>query len=123
MSRMRQKRIYPMTKKEVKKLDTLVSRIVRDRPGPCRWCGIDGEKVVFQAHHSPAKRGYRGTRWEPDNLHKVCKGCNYRAESDNLWNEQMTIRAIGEKRIAELKLMAQAVKGVDDYELVKLVWR
>ncbi len=111
-----------MTKKEVKKLDTLVSRIVRDRPGPCRWCGIDGEKVVFQAHHSPAKRRYRSTRWEPDNLHKVCKGCNYRSESDNLWNEERTINAIGEKRVAELKFMAQALKCVNDYQLVKLLW-
>ena len=114
-----------MTKKEVKKLDTLVSRIVRDRPGPCTWCGIEStelRKVVFQAHHSPAKRRYRGTRWEPDNLHKVCSGCNYRSESDNLWNEQMTIKAIGEKRIAELKFQAQAVKGVDDYQAVKLFW-
>ena len=111
-----------MTKAEVKKLDTLVSRIVRDRPGGCSFCRIEGDGVIFQCHHSPAKRRYRGTRWEPDNLHKVCKGCNYRAESDNLWNEQMTIRAIGEKRIAELKLMAQAVKGVNDYQAVKLFW-
>lgn len=112
-----------VTKAEVKKLDTLVSKVVRAREGGCRWCGKDGDGVVFQAHHSPAKRRYRGTRWEPDNLHKVCKGCNFRSESDNLWNEEMTIKELGAERVDELKFMAQAVKGVNDYELIKLIWR
>ena len=112
-----------MKKPEVKALDKLVSDIVRARPGGCRWCLKDGEGVVFQAHHSPCKRRYRSTRWEPDNLHKVCKGCNFRAELDPLWNDEMTIREIGEDRVRELKFMALAVKCVNDYEAVKLVWR
>ena len=111
-----------MTKAEVKKLDTLVSRIVRDRPGGCSFCRIEGDGVIFQCHHSPANRRYRGTRWEPDNLHKVCKPCHFRTTVDPLWDETMTIKAIGEKRYRELKFQAQAVKGVDDYQAIKLFW-
>ena len=122
MSRMRQKRVYAVTKAEVKKLDTLVSKVVRARDGGCRWCGKDGDGVVFHTHHIISVR-YRSVRWEPDNLIKICHSCHFKAHNHPLWHERMAIEILGEGRFRELKQMAEMVKGVNDYELIKLVWR
>lgn len=109
-----------MTKAEVKKLDTLVSRKVRGREGHCVFCKRPGE--IYHPHHLVSRR-YRAVRWEPDNVQKICHRCHYRATNDPLWNDAMSVQVIGQERYDELKLMAQTVKAVNDYELVKLLWR
>jgi hypothetical protein len=109
-----------MTKAEVKALDTLVSLKVRARQGGCVWCPeMDG---IWHPHHLISRR-YRSVRWEPDNLVKICNRCHYKAHQHPLWAERMAIELIGEHRFFELKQMAEMVKGVNDYQLIRLVWR
>jgi hypothetical protein len=107
-----------VTRKEVTKLDKLVGRKVVERDGGCIWC--HSQEGPWHPHHMISRR-YRGVRWEPHNVVKICHRCHFKAHKDPLWNEDMAIKTVGEERYAELKRMAQMVK-VSDYEAVKLLW-
>lgn len=108
-----------MTKSEVKALDALVTIKVHERPDCCEFCKLVGP---YHAHHL-ISRSYRSVRWEPDNLVKICNRCHYKAHQHPLWAERMAEEHLGAERWQELKHMAERVKGVNDYELVKLLWR
>lgn len=66
-------------KKIVKKLDTLVSQIIRKRVPYCVTCN---SRERLQCSHIFSRVAY-STRWDFNNLTTQCAGCNMRHEHDS----------------------------------------
>ena len=63
-------------KKLVKKLDDIVSKVVRAREPYCVTCGT---KEHLTCSHL-ITRNKKSIRWDLDNCHCMCKSCNFRHE-------------------------------------------
>lgn len=115
----------PRTRKPVdltKKLDKVFSAYIRLRdtmPNGCFRCISCGQIKRFEQgdcghYHS---RTHMGTRWEPDNCHMECRGCN-RASADHLIGYRRNlVDKIGLDRINRLEMMAHSQKHWMDFEL------
>lgn len=93
------------------KLQILVNAYVRqrDKDLPCISCGEF--KSDMQAGHFYAVKGYDGLRYDLDNIHGECSGCNIYNEShlinyaDNLFDKLGEVRYMALKqRAAEYKM-------------------
>lgn len=56
-----------------KELDRLFSLYVRARDQHCQRCG--GTSYLQAAHCM--SRTYTGTRWDPENVHALCRSCHF----------------------------------------------
>ena len=110
----------------VKKLDTVFSAYIRLRdvmPNGCFQCISCGHIFKFEdgdcGHfHS---RVHMATRWEPDNCHFECKGCN-RFSADHIIKYQVRlIRKIGQERFDRLTLLADSQKHWMQFELKDMI--
>ena len=106
----------------VKKLDKVFSAYIRLRdtmPSGNFRCISCGHIFRFEEgdcghFHS---RGHMATRWEPDNAHMECRGCN-RASADHLIKYRRNlIEKIGLDRVATLEKLADSTKHWMQYEL------
>ena len=106
----------------VKKLDKVFSAYIRLRdtmPNGCFRCISCGHIFRFEEgdcghFHS---RVHMATRWEPDNAHMECRGCN-RVKADHLIKYRRNlIEKIGLDRVARLETMADSTKHWMDFEL------
>lgn len=106
----------------VKKLDKVFSAYIRLRdamPNGCFRCISCGKIKRFEQgdcghYHS---RTHMATRWDPDNCHMECRGCN-RASADHLIGYRRNlVEKIGLDRINRLEMMAHSQKHWLDFEL------
>lgn len=80
---------------------------LRDSEKPCISCG---EFKPLQAGHFFAVKGYDALRFNEDNVHGECAGCNCFNESHLIYYHDRLIERIGQERVDELKLCAETYK-------------
>ena len=86
----------------------------RDKDLPCISCG---EFKELQAGHFFAVKGYSGLRFDEDNVHGECAGCNCYNESHLIHYQDNLIKKIGEDRVNALKERAK------EYKLNGIKWQ
>lgn len=105
-----------------KKLDRVFSAYVRLRdvmPSGVFRCISCGQIKLFAQgdcghYHS---RTHMATRWDPDNAHMECQGCN-RVKSDHLIGYRRNlVEKIGLDRVNRLEMLAHSQKHWQDFEL------
>lgn len=79
----------------------------RDKDLPCISCGQ--YKTLQAGHYYPVK-GYDGLRYDLDNVHGECAGCNCFDEGHLISYGENLKHKIGEQRMAELKQRAAEYK-------------
>lgn len=105
-----------------KKLDKVFSAYIRVRdtmPNGCFRCISCGQIKPFSqgdcGHYY--SRVHMATRWEPDNCHMECKGCN-RVSADHLIGYRKNlVSKIGIDGLTRLEYMAHSSKHWLDFEL------
>ncbi len=110
----------------VKKLDKVFSAYIRLRdvmPNGCFRCISCGQiKRIEQGDCGHFfSRVHMATRWDADNAHLECRGCN-RCSADHLIKYRKNLIAkIGLDRINRLEMKADSTKHWMDFELKKLI--
>lgn len=79
----------------------------RDRNQPCISCG---QFKTLQAGHFFPVKGYDSLRFNEDNVHGECAGCNCFDEGHLIGYYENLIARIGNERLEELKERARAYK-------------
>jgi len=86
-----------LTKEQIKKLDQLASKIVRER-GKCQLCssvnGLNTAHII--------SRNYKQVRWDLDNLLCLCFKCHRRAHDYPFKFDDDVHHLIGDKKYREL---------------------
>ena len=85
-------------KGRIKKLDGVVTKIVRARDKVCVLCGnpqIDSGHLFTRRHHS--------TRWDLTNCNGQCKTCNYRHNKDTYPYTTWWVKKYGEPAYQDLR--------------------
>lgn len=101
----------------VRRLDSLVSKIVRERDKRCVVCGsIDN----LQAGHLFTRTVY-ATRWDLINVNTQCAGCNFRHNGDAYPYIQWFTRRFGEEALEMLHQKHRTITKIKDYELEELL--
>ena len=106
----------PTRKSIVKKLDKLVSEIVRARDKKCITCGST-ERLT--CGHLFSRVAY-STRWDLTNCWCQCWGCNYRHEFDPYPFQRWFAAKFGQKKLDELWAKFHQVKKFKTFELIEL---
>ena len=86
----------------IKKLDTLVSKYIRERDQKCVQCG----KVDTLTNGHVFSRRHYATRWDissKGNCHCQCWGCNYKHSYDNYEYYKWYVDTFGSDRFEELR--------------------
>lgn len=99
----------------VKKLDTLVSEYTRLRETECVTCGTT-EKLTNGHYYS---RIAYSTRWDMDNCHTQCVGCNMRHEYDNFNYMRFMLDKYGVEGLEKLHLKFVTPKKYLNTELLE----
>ena len=81
---------------------------LRDSDKPCISCNQFKENK--QAGHYYSVKGYDGIRFNPDNVHWECAGCNCFDESHLISYGENLLMRIGPERFTELKKAAKWYK-------------
>lgn len=84
-----------------KELEVIVNKYIRlrDNGKPCVSCG---EFKTLQAGHYYAVQGYDSLRFDPDNIHGECAGCNCFNESHLILYSKNIVGRIGQERLDAL---------------------
>lgn len=95
--------------KLIQELQKHFNRFIRNRDQdlPCISCGLNKE---LQAGHFFAVKGYSGLRFDEDNVHGECAGCNCFNESHLILYQDNLKQRIGEERLEALKERARDYK-------------
>jgi hypothetical protein len=99
-----------------RRLDILVSRIVRLRDKACVVCGSTQNP---QCGHYIG-RMFVATRWDLTNCHQQCSGCNMLHESDPIPYTLFIKREFGEKYPETLSALAHQTKVLNRAERLAL---
>lgn len=104
----------PSRKRLVKRLDEIVSQIVRKRDKKCVTCGsvkqLGCGHIFSRAHYS--------TRWDLDNCHAQCWVCNYKARwSDTIFYPEWYREKFGEKKFLKLYEKWKTITHYKDSDL------
>lgn len=86
-----------MKKSEIKKLDTIFSKKIRER-GACQFCG--STSFLNCAHI--ISRKYQQVRWDKDNARVLCAKCHRNAHDNPLWFADKIFDDIGKQAYYEL---------------------
>src|SRR5438045_3702306 len=113
---MRKNAVTPRAKLK-KKLDTLVSLIVRKRDGKCVMCGSDQR---LQCGHV-FSRVHLSTRWDLENCHTQCASCNYKHELDAWPYYRWFISKFGQKRFDDLYEKHNQIEKLKDFQLEEML--
>lgn len=114
-----------MTTGEIKKLDTLWAKRVKERAGyKCEYCQEEGRKIAgptgawLEAAHIVG-RTYRTTRWLLENGMCLCSGCH--RSYDEHRPDELKIRRIvvGEEKYEKLCTMKQVIAKNQDFDVIK----
>jgi len=90
----------------IKQLQPIFNKFIRlrDKDEPCISCGQHKEQ--YDAGHFFAVSGYAGLRFDEDNVHKECKGCNCFNESHLIGYADNLKVKLGEEKYIALKQRA-----------------
>lgn len=80
---------------------------LRDKDKPCISCG---ERRILQAGHFFPVSGYDGLRFDEDNVHGECAGCNGFDDMHLLGYRDNLVRKIGQERFIALTQRAADYK-------------
>mgnify|MGYP001614439918 CR=1 FL=1 len=107
----------PTRKSLIRKLDILVSKIVRERDKSCVMCGSIKQ---LKAGHLFSRRYYNG-RWNLDNVWTQCWPENFRHSNDSYpyWNWYIT--KFGFKKFQSLAQEVRQITHYKDFDLVELL--
>jgi len=100
----------------VRKLDKLVSEMVRVRDAKCVVCG---STYMLQAGHLFTRTSY-STRWDLLNVHVQCAGCNFRHNGDAWPYTNWFIETYGKDKLVELHAKHRTIAKFKDWELQEL---
>lgn len=100
----------------VKRLDTLVSQIVRAREPYCVLCGSTQR---LQAGHLFSRVNY-STRWDLTNVWTQCASCNFKHELYSWPFYKWFITKFGQSKFDELYAKHNQVSKLKDYQLEEL---
>ena len=103
---MKKQKSLPELKKTAQKLFNEYVRL-RDKDKPCISCG---QPKPLQAGHYYAVKGYDGLRYNEDNVHGECAGCNCFDESHLIGYGGYLILRIGLDRLTALGKAAAEYK-------------
>jgi hypothetical protein len=107
-----------MTRKGlVKKLDTVFSKVVREREKACVTCG---SRERLTCGHLFSRQNY-STRWDLDNGHTQCWGCNYKHEFEWEPYRRWFVETYGQEEYDDLYQRHTQVKKFKDYELEEMI--
>lgn len=100
------KKTLPQLKKQ---LQTVFNAYIRkrDEGKPCISCG---KIKTLQAGHYFSVKGYDGLRYDVDNVHGECSGCNCFDESHLIGYGENLIKRIGQEKYNRLKERAADYK-------------
>ena len=104
----------------IKKLDTITSKIIRERTPYCVQCGSTEN---LTCGHVFSRRHY-STRWdirENGNLQTQCWGCNYKHGLDNFDYYEWFKLAYGEKQFLKLREVYTTTKKFSNVELEEMI--
>jgi predicted restriction endonuclease len=114
-----------MTTGEIRKLDALWAKLVKERAGyKCEYCQEEGRKLVgptgawLEAAHIVG-RTYRTTRWRLDNGMCLCSGCHRAYDEHRPIELQIRRIVIGEEKYERLCTMKQVIAKNQDYDEIK----
>lgn len=106
-----------MKKSEIKKLDLIWSKKVKEKAGfKCEFCLEEG--VWLNSAHIIGRR-YRGTRWLIDNGMCLCYGCHRKYDEHAPEEEKIRRIVIGQERLDRLLKIKQEVAKNQDYETIR----
>ena len=109
---MKKKKTLPKLKFDLQKVFNKFIRL-RDLDGnyfTCISCGVTKPKEVINAGHFYAVKGYDSMRFNEDNVHSECVGCNCFNESHLIGYAINLKNKIGEERLNELHRLASDYK-------------
>lgn len=102
----------------VKKLDTLFSLFIRARDGHCVTCVTPSG--IRTNGHLWSRVAY-STRWDEENAHEQCWGCNLRHEHDPYPLSEYVRNKLGQEKYDALHLRYATPKKFKDYDLLDLI--
>lgn len=103
---MKKKKSLPKLKAELQIIFNSYIR-ERDKRQPCISCG---QFKLLQAGHFFPVKGYDSLRFDEDNVHGECAGCNCFDEAHLINYNENLIARIGKERVEQLKEMAKEYK-------------
>ena len=103
---MKKKKTIGKLKQDLQKVFNAYIR-KRDEGKPCISCGLH---KPLQAGHYFAVSGYDGLRFDEDNVHGECAGCNCFNESHLILYSENLPNKIGAERLEQLKERAKEYK-------------
>lgn len=103
---MKKKKSLPKLKAELQIIFNSYIR-ERDKEKPCISCG---QFKTLQAGHFFPVNGYDSLRFNEDNVHGECAGCNCFDEGHLINYHENLIARIGKERVEQLKSMARDYK-------------
>lgn len=115
----------PTRKSLVTKLDTVFSQYIRRKDAIneiaiCVTCGKKDHWSKLQNGHWASRRHY-STRWDEDNCHVQCAGCNvFRAGEIYLYTKYLCSQ-YGENFPEELYMKSQKTVKFADVDLVEMI--
>jgi len=109
----------PTRKKIILELDEIIRRIVRFRDTHCCSCGKNLEEGA-QVSHYVTRRVY-ALRWNLNNCHMSCPGCNMRHNYDPIPYTLFMIRTYGKEKLDELATIKNSVKKMSSKQLSDLL--
>ena len=93
----------------IKKLDKLVSQIVRLR-GVCARCGKGAEQITLQCAHIYGRRNL-SVRFDQENCLALCYACHFHwAHREPILFTEFVQEYLGEERYTSLKHKARSIK-------------
>lgn len=101
----------------IKKLDSIVSKIVIAREKKCVQCGSTQNLTCGHIF----SRSHYATRWNLDNCHAQCWPCNYKYKNQDtvsyfLWYQNK----VGKKKVNKLYKKWKEITHFKDFELVEM---
>lgn len=103
----------------LKALDSIVSKIVRERDGHrCRKCG----RTSCFHHHIFGKKAHPATRWNKDNGISLCFHCHRDAHASPEDFRRWVLSWMGEREYEALYVRAQMRCSFKEVDLEMLLW-